>query len=532
MKKPILSSIFFIPFWLFSQESMIIKHSCNFASADTEGELYTYSASKEAIEIVENVMKANVLPQNFIIKSADCSNALAATQGKQRYILYSTSFLESFKKDAQTKWAAYCVLAHEIGHHLSNHDLEETNPSVRKRFELEADRFAGGVLYNLGANIEEAQAGINTFSKESASNTHPPKRSRLEAIAVGWKQAEEQKDKIETTPSIEVASDEKAMFQRALKEKDAEQAILILDSLIELNGNYTEAYLERGKRQKDKEEVRRNFNYAIEDFDVYLKTRQKDPVAYFERGYAYFTLGKSKEAIADFDRSLRFNAKNADTYAYRAMAKKELQQFEGASKDFEEALKITPNDAEIYYQRGLMRKYESGEPKLALFDFEKAFQLEPKNFNAISHKASLLADLKEYNAALIELDKYEKLFPKEFDEYVRRAECKIALKKYDEAIEDCNKLIAQSPKDEKAHLTRAVAKIILGKKQDVEKDILGILNENSRYHGETYLKLGCLLVQYNMPKDALEWLQKAVDNGYEPERIAACRADALKLMKK
>ncbi|MCY7328693.1 MAG: M48 family metalloprotease [Saprospiraceae bacterium] len=188
----------FLPFlalcWLhFStvsgQEAMRIAHSCNFAADDSLAEVYTYAASKEARDIVERIMQMNVLPQNFIIKSADCNNALATTIGKQRFILYSTAFLENFKKEANTKWAAYCVLAHEIGHHLSNHDLEETNPAIRKRYELEADKFAGGILFRLGATLEEAQAGINTFSLTSDSKTHPPKRARLEALAVVWKQA-------------------------------------------------------------------------------------------------------------------------------------------------------------------------------------------------------------------------------------------------------------------------------------------------------------------------------------------------------
>ena len=125
---------FLLPLSLRSQEAMTIQHSCNFAAADTLTQIYTYEASSEAKQIVERIMQVNVLPQNFVVKSADCNNALATTIGKQRFILYSTAFLENFKKEANTRWAAYCVLAHEIGHHLSNHDLEETDPKVRKQY--------------------------------------------------------------------------------------------------------------------------------------------------------------------------------------------------------------------------------------------------------------------------------------------------------------------------------------------------------------------------------------------------------------
>ena len=533
MKLYILSHLFFLysitP--LFSQEALTIKHSCNFATANTEGEVYTYDASKEATDIIDKVMKANVLPQNFIIKAANCANALATTEGKQRYILYSTAFLENFKKEANTQWAAYCVLAHEIGHHLSNHDLEETTPSVRKRFELEADRFAGGVLFNLGATLPQAQAGIHTFSNEAGSNTHPPKQARLEAIAVGWKQAFEQKDKLDVVEPVDMATDEKKMFERAVAEKNAEIAIQILDSLLEINGNFTEAYLERGKREKDKEDIRRNFNAAIEDFNTYIKARPKDPSAYFERGYAYLETSKLKEAIADFDKSIRFNPKNAETYFLRAMAKRASEQFDGALNDFANTLKLKPDYVDVYYQQGLMHKYEFYNPQAALADFDKAFQLDPTHFNALSHKATLLCDIKQYNEALRELDRFEKLFPIEFDEHNRRAECKIFLKQYKEAIADCDKVISKYPKDEIAWLLKSVAKIFLGRKKEVENDILIILHENSRYHGDTYLKLGCRLIDFNLPKDGLEWLEKAVASGYEPYRIESCKREALKKMK-
>ncbi|MEQ1746568.1 MAG: M48 family metalloprotease, partial [Saprospiraceae bacterium] len=158
------------PLRLPAQEPLDIAHGCNFAAADTLSEVYAYAPSAEAKQIVERVMRMNVLPQNFEVRSADCSNALATVIGRQRYILYSTAFLENFKKESSTQWAAFCVLAHEIGHHLSNHDLQETAPKVRKGWELEADKFAGGVLFRLGATLEEAQAGINTFSSDAANS--------------------------------------------------------------------------------------------------------------------------------------------------------------------------------------------------------------------------------------------------------------------------------------------------------------------------------------------------------------------------
>jgi formylglycine-generating enzyme required for sulfatase activity len=174
-----------------AQQILHFKHACSFDGDREDAEIYADDPSDEATTIVRNIMKMNVLPQNFTIKSGNVPNALASVDGKQRYILYSTSFLESFKQDEDSKWAAYCLMAHEIGHHLSNHDMEEGDPAKCRLREIQADKFAGGILYRMGATLKQAQAGIEKYTQNDGSKTHPPKMARLEAVASGWKQMQE-----------------------------------------------------------------------------------------------------------------------------------------------------------------------------------------------------------------------------------------------------------------------------------------------------------------------------------------------------
>ena len=187
---PILALFCF--FQISNAQSLItVKHSCSFDGEELDQDFYTFDASNEADKIVAEIVASVSLQKNFIVKSSDCKNALATTDGGKRYILYNTSFLEQFKKDARTKWAAYCVMAHEIGHHLNGHDFQVTDKRKRKSMELEADIFAGGVLYSLGASLSDAKAGIDLLQANGESNTHPPARARAEAIASGWKKKEE-----------------------------------------------------------------------------------------------------------------------------------------------------------------------------------------------------------------------------------------------------------------------------------------------------------------------------------------------------
>jgi len=188
---PTIVVLLFLLQYPLAQEIITIKHSCSYDGEETNEKFYVFEASSEADQIVREIVNTYSLSINFIVKSADCKNALASVDGEQRYILYNTVFLEDFKKDSKTKWAAYCVMAHEIGHHLNHHNLESTDKKKRKIMELQADKFAGGVLFILGASLDEAEAGIDLLQSKDESDTHPPARARAEAIASGWKNSQE-----------------------------------------------------------------------------------------------------------------------------------------------------------------------------------------------------------------------------------------------------------------------------------------------------------------------------------------------------
>ena len=172
--------------------SLYLINGCAYTNVQTEKDLVVHDASDEAERIVKEIMEMLGLSENFVLKSSGVKNAIATSVDGQRFILYSTTFLEKFKSDANTRWAAYSVLAHQIGHHLNNHNFGETVLRKRKMCELEADRFSGSILRMLNATLEEAQAGIDSIELEGEIATHPSKALRREAVAKGWKKKDEQ----------------------------------------------------------------------------------------------------------------------------------------------------------------------------------------------------------------------------------------------------------------------------------------------------------------------------------------------------
>ena len=145
------------------------------------------SSVNEAATMAEEIVKAVGLKANFRIAEANVPNALAVlTQGK-RYILYNPQFVNKLTEITGSKWTAYSVLAHEIGHHLYNTLTGKSGRTLAT--ELEADEFSGYVLEKMGASLEEAQAAMNILATPYATQTHPARRDRINSIAAGWQDA-------------------------------------------------------------------------------------------------------------------------------------------------------------------------------------------------------------------------------------------------------------------------------------------------------------------------------------------------------
>jgi len=149
-----------------------------------------FSSNEEAQIAVDEILDHIGLFRNFIIRECpNINNAIAKNFVNEsgitdRYILYDNEFFNRIDEKAGTYWAAISILAHEIGHHLNGHSLN--NQGSNHKIELEADYFSGRVLAKMGATLEEAQSAIQTLKYEKATSTHPAKSDRLKEIEKGW----------------------------------------------------------------------------------------------------------------------------------------------------------------------------------------------------------------------------------------------------------------------------------------------------------------------------------------------------------
>jgi hypothetical protein len=174
-----------------SKYELEVKNACNFDKPLTNQTIYSFKSDIEADNALQRIMKLVGLPANFEIRAATVPNAAALIdcddQGNcVRYILYNQEFMESINNETKTSFSEIAVLCHEIAHHLSGHTISNTGSS--HDMELEADKFAGFMLFKLGASIEETERVFSNLSIEG-SISHPPRAARIAAIKNGWYEA-------------------------------------------------------------------------------------------------------------------------------------------------------------------------------------------------------------------------------------------------------------------------------------------------------------------------------------------------------
>lgn len=164
---------------------------CGYENANSSNSIKIYTPGKREVDQINVILKFTGLNSNYSIYAADIKNAMAVIIKKKRYILYDPRLLSYTDNTSGSFWSSMSILAHEIGHHLSGHTLN--NGSDSHRDELEADKFSGFVLYKMGASLAQAKAAINLLGSQSDSESHPGKQKRFYAIEKGWNEANDQR---------------------------------------------------------------------------------------------------------------------------------------------------------------------------------------------------------------------------------------------------------------------------------------------------------------------------------------------------
>lgn len=251
----------------------------------------------------------------------------------------------------------------------------------------------------------------------------------------------------------------------------------------------------------------KKFKEAISVLNEIIFIDFLNPLAYFQRGLAYYELKKYDNAINDFSKVISIEPENASAYTklakvilYGNWAGKikftdstsfwgntKLEYYQTAIQYCDKAINLEPNLREAYFIRG-MCNYYSSENKEAVKDFDKAIELDPNLRDTYIQRGFAKMYCKDYVGVLLDENKLKEFNPKfsfknygypdikstinlleqysnsininplDSDAYRNRGVTKFNALDYDGAIEDISKAIDINPNDSFAYYCRAIIK--------------------------------------------------------------------------
>lgn len=334
------------------------------------------STPREIQKIVDQIVQtAGVANGGFeLAQCSNIQNAVAKMVTNKngdvvRYIIYDGAWLQSLVEETSNDWTGKFVLAHEIGHHLNGHSLN--NGSSNHNYELEADYFAGRALANLGATLDETLAVTEEMAVK-ATFSHPARVDRAAQAEAGWKSVTNKeltivvKDKEVSEIAKEIVSmiQEKLSNSASLTQEDYQKTLkqLRLVRGPKYYKGYTEdiRYLEaitlKGLNEDDKA-MESYINYlSIEGLDkeerikqigtLYAESNSKqsaffaNPLVVYNLSKVYFKNKKYDKAISMGNQFLsRSEDPTRKTDIIEIVAKSEFEKIENEIAD------LTPDEA-------------------------------------------------------------------------------------------------------------------------------------------------------------------------------------------
>ena len=119
-----------------------------------------------------------------------------------------------------------------------------------------------------------------------------------------------------------------------------------------------------------KDDPKKDYGKASEDFDKAIKLKPGYPEAYCYRGLAKVRQTQYTDAIKDFEQAINLKPGYPEAYCYRGLVKVRQAQYKEAIKDFDMALKVKSDCMEAYYYRGLanvkLKNYNDSLPDLSM----------------------------------------------------------------------------------------------------------------------------------------------------------------------
>jgi len=264
-------------------------------------------------------------------------------------------------------------------------------------------------------------------------------------------------------------------------------------------------------------------NEIINDYTKSLELDESSSNAFFNRGYAYNTIGEYQNAIADFENAIKIHPEDASYYNGLGISYSNLTDstnnidiYDTAIKQLEKAISLSPNNAIFWHEYGtiFLRKRDHNK---AVKYFSKALELDSTYIYSLHSRATLYRYLNKFSESILDYTLLINLGYYKQDSYFYRGQCYFAIKDCPSAINDFSKCIELKKDNINALFSRGVCYAI------IEEYILSIKDYNSilklEESSSTYTNRGNGYLNLKQYNKALEDYNRALE--IDPNNLTA-----------
>jgi protein O-mannosyl-transferase len=206
---------------------------------------------------------------------------------------------------------------------------------------------------------------------------------------------------------------------------------------------------------------------------------EKVPLAFNQRGIAFYDMGQLDSAGKDFERAIALNPSYIDAHNNFGMTLYKMGRLDDAIGEFDKAIALNTSYREAYNNRG-MAFNDKGQLDRAIEDFKMAIALYPSYYKAYANMGM------SYGKAHL----------------------------YDQALESFTKSIAISPNSADAYYNRGLTYVFMGQSEGALEDFNKAIELNNKF-GVAYINRGRLYLKAGRKDLAVLDLQKACELGYK-----------------
>jgi tetratricopeptide (TPR) repeat protein len=225
------------------------------------------------------------------------------------------------------------------------------------------------------------------------------------------------------------------------RKKEFDSAIMVYNKIISLNPNEILGYRSIANIYS----IKKQYEKAIEQYTKYLNIDSLSAGAYNQRALINLNAKNYEAAISDYSNSIRINPKVDSRYFSRGQVYNLLGETQKAITDLNEFVKLTGTAAAYIYRGRLftdLKRYD-----LAIADYNKALEIDPKGISAITYRAILYNNTQQFDLAMADIDKAIELEPNNSYPYYLKSKLLKELGNYQLAIKAAEKSVEIDSED-------------------------------------------------------------------------------------